>query len=717
MTRKTTDSPKKSVPLKDGMPYIHRDISWLSFNYRVLQEAKDPKVPLLERIRFLAIYSNNLDEFFRVRVANHRNLLRVGRKTREKIEDDPKTILKEITRIVNAQQEEFSQIFEKQILPELARHHVFLRRRLELNRIQKSFVERYFREHMLPFVQPVLLLKGKIRPFLNNAALYMVVHLQDREDNSKQVAIVKIPSDHLPRFIELPSSSPRRKELIMLDDIVRHNLSQMFPGYDILDAYSIKLTRDAELYIDDEYSGDLLQKIRNSLAKRQVGPPSRFVYDREMPRELLDFLVETFDLRKEDLLVEGRYHNNFDFFFFPDFGLEHLKLHPLPPLPLHEIDDEPDIFAAIRKQDHLIYPPYHSYDPVVRFFQEAARDPAVTHIKITQYRVAKRSQIMNALMQAVDAGKQVFVFIEVKARFDEEANLRWGERLEAAGVKVAYSLPGVKVHAKMALVRREEPGGARMYTYLSTGNFHEGTAQVYCDFGLFSADPRLTSEVGRLFTFLETGIRPLEPFQHLWVGQFNLRSRLERLIDREIAHARLGKPASITLKVNSIQDPAIIAHVYEASRAGVKIRLIVRGICSLVPGVPGWSEHIEAISIVDRYLEHARTFIFENAGQPEYYLSSADLMTRNLSFRIETVFPVYEPEVQQLIRDIIELQWADNIKARLIDAEGSNTYRRNSTEIAVQSQEETYYYLKRREEALVRNRLDDDPRLPLTDEL
>lgn len=707
MTRKTTDTRKKTTPLKDGMPYIHRDISWLSFNYRVLQEAKDPRVPLLERIRFLAIYSNNLDEFFRVRVANHRNLLRVGRKTREKIEDDPKTILKQITRIVNEQQEEFSRIFENQILPELARHNVFLRRRLELNRAQKSFVEKYFREHMLPFVQPVLLIKGKIRPFLNNAALYMVVHLLDKEDHKKQVAIVKIPSDHLPRFIELPASSPRRKELIMLDDIVRHNLSQMFPGYEILDAYSIKLTRDAELYIDDEYSGDLLQKIRNSLAKRQVGPPSRFVYDREMPQELLDFLVETFDLRKEDLLVEGRYHNNFDFFFFPDFGYNHLRQSPLPPLPLHELDDEENIFDAIGKKDQLIYPPYHRYDPVVRFFTEAARDPAVTHIKITQYRVAKRSQIMNALIQAVAAGKQVFVFIEVKARFDEEANLRWGERLEAAGVKVAYSLPGVKVHAKMALVRREEANGARMYAYLSTGNFHEGTAQVYCDFGIFTADPRLSTEVGRLFTFLETGIRPLEPFQHLWVGQFNLRSRLERLIEREIAHARAGKPASITLKVNSIQDPAIIAQLYAASNAGVKIRLIVRGVCSLVPAVPGWSENIEAISIVDRYLEHGRVFIFENAGTPEYYLSSADLMTRNLSFRIETVFPVYDPEVKQIIHDIIEIQWADNIKARTIDAEGSNAYRRTSTEIAVQSQVETYFYFKRRQEALLRRQLDE----------
>lgn len=704
MTQKPSVNPVPRMAPKSQMPYIDRDISWLSFNYRVLQEAKDPTVPLLERLKFLAIYSNNLDEFFRVRVANHRNLLRVGRKTRQQFEYEPKAVLKEILKIVDTQQEEFSHIFEDQILPELAKHNVVLKRRLQLNKEQREFVEVYFRENMLPFVQPVLLVKGKIRPFLNNAALYMVVNLKDKEDGRVHYAIVKIPSDHLPRFVQLPSGSDKRKELIMLDDIVRHNLSQMFPGYEIIDAYSIKLTRDAELYIDDEYSGDLLTKIKNSLNKRQVGPPSRFVYDREMPKELLDFLVESFDLDRDDLLVEGRYHNNFDFFNFPDFGLTHLKLQALPPLPFHELDDETDFFGALRKKDHLLYPPFYSYDPVVRFFAEAAKDPAVTHIKITQYRVAKKSQIMNALVDAVAAGKQVFVFIEVKARFDEEANLRWGEKLEAAGVKVAYSLPGVKVHAKMALIRREDDDGPRLYSYLSTGNFHEGTARVYCDFGLFTSDPRLTSEAGRLFTFLETGIKPMQPFKHLKIGQFNLRSALENLIHQEIKNHEEGKPAGITLKLNSIQDKKMISKLYEASRAGVPIRLIIRGICSLVPGKEGWSEKIEAVSIVDRYLEHARVFVFENGGTPKYFLSSADWMIRNLSFRVETIFPVYDPEAQHILRDILEIQWSDNIKSRVLEEHQLNRYRRNDTEIAVQSQIETYYYLKRREEMILRSR-------------
>jgi len=682
---------------KKELPYIHRDISWLSFNYRVLQEAKDPAVPLLERLKFLAIYSNNLDEFFRVRVANNRNLVRVSRKTREELDFLPKVVIKQILKIVNEQQEEFSEIFENEIIPQLSKHRISLKRRLEIGKKQRKFVENFFNDHLLPFVQPVLLVKGKIYPFLNNASLYLTVYMEDKEDGSKHYAIVKIPSEHLPRFIQLPSLNGRMV-LIMLDDIVRHCLSGMFPGYNILDTYSIKLTRDAELYIDDEYSGDLISRIRNSLNKRQVGPPSRFVYDREMPKELLQFLIETFNLKKEDLLVEGRYHNNFDFFSFPDFGLEQLKNKPLPPLPYHALEDTSDFFGAMKKRDHLVYPPYHSYESVIRFFEEAAKDPRVTHIQATQYRVARKSRIMNAMRQAVKAGKQVFVFIEVKARFDEAANLAWGEKLEKAGVKVAYSLPGVKVHSKMALIRRQEEDGPKLYSYLSTGNFHEGTSKIYCDFGLFTADKRLTGEVARLFSFLETNHRPLRVFQHFFVGQFNLRSNLERLIDREIKNARKGKPAEIILKLNSIQDRKMIAKLYRASQAGVRIKMIVRGICSLVPGVPGVSDNIEAISIVDRYLEHARVFIFHNNGKEEIFLSSADWMLRNLSFRVETIFPIYDSAIRRQIKDVINLQWKDNVKARILDATQCNEYRRNGDEIAHQSQIETYNYFKRKEE-------------------
>lgn len=679
------------------LPLIHRDISWLSFNHRVLQEAEDPSVPLFERIKFLAIYSSNLDEFFRVRVAHHRNLMRAGKKTKKKLlAFSPKEVIKNILKIVNKQQERFSIIFEKQIIPELRKHHIRILRRLELNEDQRHFVEEYFNENLLPFVQPVLLVNGMVRPFLNNAELYLSIHLKEKgvEDAYSEYAIVKVPSDYSPRFVEIPSMGPGH-DIIILDDIVRHSVSMLFPGYDILDTYSIKLTRDAELYIDDEFEGDLIQKIRKSLNKRNVGPASRFVYDRAMPDQLLEYLMETFELDKAGLLKEGRYHNNFDFFKFPDYGMEHLKNIPLPPLPYPDLEESDDVFESIDKKEHLIHVPYQSYDSVVRFFEKAAKNPDVTHIKVVQYRVARKSRIMNALINAVKLGKQVMVFVEVKARFDEEANLRWGEKLEAAGVQVYYSFPGLKVHSKLALVRKEDKGASKLYAYLGTGNFHEGTARVYSDFGLFTSDKRLTSEVARVFNFLETVKLPQVEFEHLLVGQFNLRSALLAKIDREIAHANDGNKARMILKMNSLEDREMIEKLYEASNAGVQIDLIIRGICCIVPGKKGFSENIKIISIVDRFLEHARVFWFENAGDDEMYLSSADFMRRNLSYRIETAFPIYNPKLRKDIKAVLDIQLLDNVKARIVDGNLENKYHKSEDDMSIRAQVETYYRLKR----------------------
>lgn len=683
--------------LPKELPYIHRDISWLDFNYRVLQEAKDPSVPLFERLKFLAIYSNNLDEFFRVRVANHRNLVRVGKKTKSQLFEDPKEILQQIVQIVDQQQLEYSQIFTDQIIPELRQHNIYLKSPDELDETQLAFIEAYFNDHLLPFVQPVLLIKDKVRPFLNNAALYLAIRLIDRGEkrNKKLNAIVKIPSDQLDRFIHLPSYSDAR-EIIMLDDVVRYAIKFIFPGYEVENSFSIKLTRDAELYIDDEYSGDLLTKIKDSLNKRNVGPASRLVYDREMPKKMLEFLMEVFELESEDLLQEGRYHNNFDFFRFPDFGMSHLKNTPFPSIPYPQLEEVSDFWDAIQKKDQLVHPPYQSYESVIRFFEEAAKDPAVTHIKIVQYRVARKSRIMNALMDAVKAGKQVSVFIEVKARFDEEANLKWGEKLEKTGINVHYSFPGLKVHSKLAIVRRQEEKGPKLYTYLSTGNFHEETAKVYCDLGLFTADPRLTKEIARVFSFLETVQIPQQQFNHLLVGQFQLRPKLEELINFEIKQAQKGKAAKMIIKLNSLQDERMIKKLYEASQAGVTIQLIIRGICSLVPGVQGISDNIEAISIVDRFLEHARIYYFHHGGEEKIYLSSADWMVRNLSYRIETTFPIYDPDIRKEIMDVIHIQLTDNVKARIIDQDHTNTYKRDSSDLAIRSQYETYYYYKRR---------------------
>jgi polyphosphate kinase len=419
-----------------------------------------------------------------------------------------------------------------------------------------------------------------------------------------------------------------------------------------------------------------------------------------MPLELLELLKDVFDLEKIDTLREGRYHNNFDFFQFPDFGMEQLKNPPMPALAYPLLENVPDIFAAIDEQDHILHVPFQSYESVVQFFEQAAKDINVTHIKITQYRVASESRIMQALIDAVAAGKQVSVFIEVKARFDEEANLKWGDTLEKAGVQVQYSFPGVKVHAKIALVRRLEPLGPKLYTYMSTGNFHEGTAKVYGDFGLFTAHNEINNEIARVFSFLETVKVPPAQFEHLLVGQFNLRTKLEALIDYEINQAKEGKPAGITLKMNSIQDEKIIRKLYKASNAGVKIKMIIRGICCIVPGIKGYSENIEIISIVDRFLEHARVFVFHNSGDPKIYLSSADWMVRNLSHRLETAFPIYDPAIKQEILDYFQIQLADNVKARIIEKDFLNEYAKSESDLTTRSQVETYYYIKRKMESL-----------------
>ncbi len=688
----------KDTFYKEGR-YIHRDISWLSFNYRVLQEAMDPNVPLMERVKFLAIYSSNLDEFFRVRVANHRNLLKVGKKTIKQLDYDPKEILLRIQKIVSQHAIEFEDIFQNQIVPDLKKHDIHLIRREDLTPDQEEFVETYSQEYLLPFVQPVLLIKDKVRPFLNNRALYLAILMKDKENPTGEdhFAIIKIPSENLPRFIELPSIG-NGHEIILLDDIVRLSVRSLFPGFDILNTYSIKLTRDAELYIDDEYQGDLINKIKKSLLKRDVGPASRLVYDKTIPIHFLEYLMEVLEVEKLDLIPEGRYHNNFDFFKFPDFGIDQLKDLPLPPLDYPPLHNTTSIFEPIKKRDHLIYLPYHNYEPVIEFFEHAAKDPTVTHIKIIQYRVAPNSRIMQALIKAVKSGKQVYAFIEVKARFDEEANLRWGEQLERAGIIVRYSFPGLKVHSKLALVRRIESNGPQLYTYLSTGNFHEVTARTYSDHGLFTADQRITSEVARIFSFLETVKLPNEEFKHLLVGQFNLRKKLIQFIDFEIDQAKAGRPAKIVLKVNSLQDEDMIEKLYEASQAGVEIELNIRGLCSLVAGKKDLSENISAFSIIDRFLEHSRIFIFHHKGKEKVFLSSADWMERNLSFRIETAFPIYDKNLIAEIKEVLSIQQSDNVKSRSLLYDQINTYTQNNSNIAIRSQHEIYSFFHRKQQ-------------------
>lgn len=671
---------------KKNIPFIHRDISWLSFNYRVLQEAKDPSVPLFERIKFLGIYSSNLDEFFRVRVASLKALIRLGKKTKNQMDFSPDIVLKRVRKIVTEQQVEFDNIYKNQILPELGQHNIYILRPKDLKSYHHLFLDKLFEEKLIQHLQPILLVKNKIRTFLPSNAIYLAVRLKTA-GHINRYAVVKIPSDKFSRFIELPSRDKKRKELIILDDIIRYCLPRLFPGYGIKDAYSIKMTRDADIYIEDEYTGDLIEKIKKGIAKRMIGQGTRFVYDRRMSKRTLNFLMATFQVKENDLQAEGRYHNNYDFFKFPNFGLKHLQDISLPPLSHKDLHQQQRLFDIIDQKDHLLHFPYQKYEYVIRLLEQAAHDPEVTSIKIAQYRVAKDSRVVAALRSAIQEGKDVMVFMEVKARFDEEANLYWAERLESWGAKVMYSLPELKVHAKLLLIER----AGKYYSYLGTGNFNEDTSRIYSDFGLMTADARLTKEVEQIFQFLEFYKRPEKNFKHLLVGQFRMRRNIYQLIEQEIEHAKAGKKAEITLKLNSIQDARMITRLYDASNAGVKIKMIIRGICSVVPDQIGYSENIEIISIVDRFLEHTRIYMFHNDGDEKIYLSSADWMTRNLFYRIECAFPIYAKDLKQEIKDFVTMQFRDNVKARIIDAKQTNAYKSNNSS-PYRSQHRMYVY-------------------------
>ena len=674
--------------MKDPI-FFKRDLSWLSFNHRVLQEAQDESVPLYERIKFLAIYSSNLDEFFRVRVASLRSFRALKKKARKELELDvkPRKELKEIRRIVGQQQNSFGLTFREEILPALAREGIFLVRNEDYSPEQQAFARKYFFEKAYPHLNPVWLRPEEEPPFLKNKGLYFVLSLEGED----ALALVEIPSEALPRFIPLPASDGVHA-LTFLDEIVRFNLEE-FLGQKVIGAYAIKLSRDAELYIDDEYSGDLVAKIRESLEARNVGLPTRFLYDSTMPEDILAQLKEAFELSRNDLIPGARYHNFNDFFSFPDPAAK-AELHdaPMPPLPHPELEKAPSILALLKEKDAILHFPYQKYNYVPQLIEEAANDPAVRTVKITLYRVASRSAIVDSLLKARRNGKAVTAFIEAKARFDEASNLFWGQELEKAGAEVHYSYPAIKVHTKLLLIQREEAEGLCNYAYLGTGNFNEKTSRLYTDHALLTADPRLADEAAQVFSLLERKVL-IPHCKHLLVSPFSTRSGFVGLVDKEIENARNGKEAYMILKMNSLEDENMIAKLYEASRAGVKIQLIIRGICCLAPGIEGQSENIEAISIVGRFLEHARVYIFANGGEEKMYIASADWMSRNLDRRVEAVIPIYDPVISQEIRHIIGLQLADNTKARWIDAKQMNSYKREDGPER-EAQKEIYHYLQ-----------------------
>jgi polyphosphate kinase len=651
--------------------YFNRDISWLSFNHRVLEEAKSKNNPLFERLKFLAIYSSNLDEFYKVRVAEYKYDVDYD-ELDDPNSDSPVKVVREINRIVREQLEEFSRIFHEEILTEMRKEGIILYQgNMPPDPEHQQFIREYFYREVIPYLQPILLTKGT-RSFLRDNRLYLAIRLYRKKrgaDNGSnrrpRYALVKLPYTDVKRFIRLPDKDGCY-HFLFLEDLVRFNLQELFPGYDIDSSYCVKLLRDADLGIKDEFSGNLVEKIRKNLGRRKVGEPALFTYDRDIPEDFLAFLQDVIGVYKEDLLAGERYLNFQDFFSFPNPFAPRLQLNHPQPIHPYELEQIGSMFAAIREKDRILHYPYQSFDYLIKFLNEAAQDPKVYAIKVTQYRVASNSAVVNSLISAARNGKQVSVFVEVKARFDEENNLTLARLMSEAGVRIIYSLPGLKVHAKLALVlRRSGNERKRSFAYLSTGNFNEKTARQYADHGFFTCKEDIIRDLENLFSYFENPkFRP--EFTKLWVTRFNFKNELRRRIDREIELARQGKKGYILVKLNGIQNKPLINLLYKASEAGVKIDMIIRGICCLVPNQK-FSRNITLRRIVDSYLEHGRIIVFGNDGAPEVYLTSADWMNRNINRRIETTFPVEDEDIKKELFDILDLQLRDNVSARLIN--------------------------------------------------
>ena len=675
-----------------------RDLSWLAFNGRVLQEAADDTVPLKERIKFLGIFSNNLDEFFRVRVAALRKMLELGNKAKMHLEIDPKKILNEIQDKVLEQQNEFEKIW-KDIQRDLKKEQIHFVTDTKLNATQKAFVLNYFNEEVRSSIVPLMLESITQFPVLNDKSIYLACTLS-KKDNSipKRFALVSIPSRNLSRFLILPSKN-NEQSIILLEDVIRFCLPNIFSffGYDSFSSHIIKVTRDAEIDIDNDVSGSLIQKIEKGIKNRKKGKPVRFVYDKNIDAQLLNYLVKRLDLSQtENLIPGGRIHNFKDFINFPlsVFAKKSSRKKPFThPLLLND----KSVTEVIMQKDVMLHFPYHSFNSIIDLVREAAIDPDVLSIKITCYRLANRSKIMNALTNAVRNGKQVTAVIELRARFDEEANIEWKKVLEEAGVKVLIGVPNYKVHAKLCLIKKRINTNIVHYGFVSTGNLNENTAQVYGDHCLLTADKNIMADVNKLFTYLEkpeSRIGLLKTCKTLLISPVNMRRQITFLINKEIKYAKQKKAAAITVKVNSLSDQLLIEKLNLAAMEGVEIKLIIRGICCLLSENKLIKIPIKAISIVDEYLEHARVMIFENAGQPKLYISSADWMVRNIDHRVEVACPILENDIQKEIIDILNIQLSDNIKARILDNQQHNNYVNPRNTKKIRSQVETFNYLK-----------------------
>ncbi len=677
---------------------INRELSWLSFNERVLQEAEDKKnVPLIERIHFLGIFSNNLDEFFKVRVATIKRMIDI-QEGKQRVEGEkPTRLMNKIQKKVIKLQNKFETAFHN-ILGELEKHNIFIINEKELNPKQEIFARKYFKDKILPELSPIMLRNIDAFPYLKDKLIYLAIKLNNVGLNKDlEYAIIEIPTDTLHRFIELPSES-NRKFIILLEDIVRYALDDVFAifEFDTCEAWTIKLTRDAELDMDNDVSQSFLEQISIGVMGRKTGQPVRFVFDNSIAKDLLDFIIEKNKLDEANNLIPGgRYHNFKDFMNFPNVGPPELTYEKTAPIWHKLIEYNKSILAIMKQKDFMLHVPYQDFNVFIGLLQEASIDPKVREISITIYRVASNSKVVNALMNACRNGKQVNVVIELQARFDEEANIYWSRRLEEVGANIFFGIPRLKVHAKLLNIARIENRYLVNYSCVSTGNFHEGTAHVYSDLTLFTSDPRITKEVKKVFEFFANTYRN-QSYRHLIVSPLYMRKKFYRYIDNEIQNAKNGKKAKIILKMNNLVDKEIIYKLYQANNAGVEIVLIIRGICSLIPGIPGMSENINAISIVDKFLEHSRIMIFHNNGNELYFISSADWMGRNLDRRIEVACPLYDKDIQKELKDLIEIQMRDNVKARIINEEQDNKYVTSKNSKEVRSQFELYEYYKRK---------------------
>ena len=678
--------------------YIDREKSWLTFNARVLQEANDEDVPLLDRLRFLGIFSNNLDEFFRVRYAAIRRMSHESTESEKILGVKAEELLKEITEIVIEQQSDSLRILNE-IEKKLELQNIFMINENDISKEQEKFIHDYFIQKVSPALVTIMLNDLEEFPLLKDTSGYLAVKLvmngsQLFNDKAKEIryAVVEIPNT-INRFLVLPSSS-EKQYIILLDDVIRYNLNNIFNifDYESISAHMIKITRDAQLEFDSDLSKSLIERISSSVKDRRVGEPVRFVYDQAIGKDTLDFFLRGMHIDSSDSIIPGgRYHNRRDYMSFPNLGRYDLLYKENVPLPISGLSIEGSILEKIKKKDYLLYAPYQSFSYIIKFLREAALDPKVVSIKITLYRLAKNSQIVSSLINAAKNGKKVTVQIELQARFDEESNISYSEQMQTEGIELIFGVKGLKVHSKICVIERIEDSKIKRYGLISTGNFNENSAKIYTDVTVFTSNNEILKDASKVFDFFDVNYR-VHRYKHLIVSPHYTRGKFNKLIEREISNALLGKEAFIKLKMNSISDFKMTDKLYEASNAGVKIQLIIRGICCLIPGIKGLSENIEAISIVDNYLEHSRVYIFANDGNPDVFISSADFMTRNLDARVEVTCPIYDKDIKKELIETFEIEWKANVKARIHSIDLANKYRRRGDEKPFRAQLEMYNY-------------------------